>query len=104
MNRTGTSGRVTASDSGRLPAGAFLDRLPAALYVVAHLAFVAAGVWLWSRANGEGLSYSGALWLYAASQVGFFAYFAKLITMKVAVLAEQMLVFAMLLIIVLSAT
>jgi hypothetical protein len=104
MDSTLASDRAIEPHNRREPAGKFLDELPTALYVIAHVMFLAAGVGLWLRANDHGLPYSGALLLYAASQVGFFAYFAKWITMKVAVLAEQTLVFAMVSIIVLRAT
>ena len=87
--------------SRRGPFGGFLDRLPAALYALAHIGFLAAGLWLWWRANDAALPYSGALLLFAAGQLGFLAYFAKLITMKMAVLVEQTLVLAMITIIVL---
>lgn len=66
--------------------------------------FLAVGVWLWMRASDAALPYSGALALYALSQVGFFPYFANLITLKAAVLTEQTLVFAMVVMIVLRAT
>ena len=88
----------------RLPLGKFLDDLPMALYLVAHVAFLGIGLWLWARAHNSMLPYQGGLLLYAASQVVFFGYFAKWITLKMAVLAEQTLMVAMVLIIVLRAT
>ena len=88
----------------RVPFGKFLDDLPKALYVVAHVVFLGIGVWLWARAHGNALPYSEALPLYALSQIVFFGYFANLITMKMAVLAEQTLMLAMVLWIVLQAT
>lgn len=90
--------------SDRMPAGQFLDGLPKALYVVAHVIFLALGVWLWARANDNALMYSGALLLYALSQVLFFGYFANWITLKMAVLVEQALMAAMVLLVVLRAT
>ena len=79
--------------------GAFLDELPKALYVVAHLAFLAIGLWLWNDAK-PGAPFSPAvLLLYVASQVVFFLYFANWITFKMAVLVEQMLMVAMVLLI-----
>jgi hypothetical protein len=79
----------------RLPLGKFLDDLPKALYVVAHIAFLAVGVWLYARAQGAGGVPAGPLLLYAASQIVFFGYFASWITLKMAVLAEQTLMVAM---------
>ena len=104
MNGTQAANGLTGSVSGWRPVGRFLDRLPAALYAAAHVMFLVAGVWLWMRANDSGLPYSGAIVLYAISQLGFLAYFANAITMKTAVLLEQTLVFAALIAIVLSAT
>ncbi|MSQ33362.1 MAG: hypothetical protein EXR60_02930 [Dehalococcoidia bacterium] len=88
----------------RLPLGKFLDDLPKTLYVVAHIVFLAIGVWLWPRARGDALPYSEALLLYTLSQIVFFGYFANWITLKMAVLAEQTLMVAMVLVIVLRAT
>ncbi len=104
MNRTAGANGLAEVGGSRMPAGEFLDDLPKGLYVVAHVMFLAVGLWLWARVSDNALPYSGALALYALSQVGFFAYFANWITMKMAVLAEQTLVFAMILLIVLRAT
>jgi hypothetical protein len=90
--------------AGWRPAGRFLDDLPNGLYLVAHIAFLGASVGLLARANDYALPYSGAFVLYVLSQVGFLTYFAKLITMKTAVLLEQSLIFVMLVWIVLKAT
>jgi hypothetical protein len=100
MYEPAADGKATRIKMGhRTPAGQFLDSLPKGLYVVAHVTFLAVGLWLWSEASGRSLPYASALGLYALSQVGFFAYFANWITMKAAVLAEQSLVFAAVLVI-----
>ena len=100
MNTVTTS--TTRVGGGRAtPFGGFLDQLPQALYVMAHLVFLAAGVWFVIRAHDNALPHAEALALYAVSQLGFLAYFARAITMKLAVLMEQTLVFVMLLAIVL---
>jgi hypothetical protein len=88
----------------RVPAGRVLDEVPKALYVLAHVMFLAIGIWLWAWAAQHALPYLGALALYVISQVGFLAYFANVITMKTAVLVEQMAVVAMLILIILLAT
>lgn len=75
--------------------GGFLDELPKALYVVAHVAFLAVGLWLWNHAKPGSPISPAVLLLYAASQVVFFLYFANWITFKMAVLVEQMLMVAM---------
>ena len=79
-----------------VPFGSFLDALPTALYVAVHLVFMAATAWL--LAQGTTGAVRAALILYLASQPGFLLYFAGRITMKTAVLVEQTLVFAMVLI------
>lgn len=88
----------------RLPAGKVLDELPVSLYVLAHVVFLGIGIWLWLRATGGGLPWSGALLFYVISQIAFFGYFTKSITLKMAVLAEQILMVAMVLWIVLRTT
>jgi hypothetical protein len=88
----------------RVPAGGVLDDVPRALYAIAHVMFLALGIWLWVAARQNALPYSGALALYVLSQVGFLAYFANAITMKTAVLVEQIAVAVMLILIVLQAT
>ena len=87
-----------------MPAGGVLDDVPKALYAIAHVMFLALGIWLWVAARQNALPYSGALALYVLSQVGFLAYFANVITMKTAVLVEQIAVAVMLTLIVLQAT
>ena len=76
-----------------LPIGTFLDSLPAALFIAAHVAFIGAG--LWSAARARGLS--SLLALYVVSQLFFLAFFGGLVTMKMAVLLEQTLLVAMVL-------
>ena len=79
--------------------GTFLDELPKALYVIAHVAFFAIGLWLWEGASRATVPHPGALLLYVASQLFFFAYFTNWITFKMAVLVEQMLMLAMVIVI-----
>ena len=77
------------------PFGGFLDDLPKALYVIAHVAFFVVGLWLWARATPAAFPHPGALLLYVVSQVVFFGFFANWITLKMAVLAEQTLMVIM---------
>jgi len=101
---TETHAGQTLPTRKRVPAGGVLDEVPRGLYVIAHVAFLALGIWLWIEARQNALPYAGALSLYVISQVGFLAYFANVITMKTAVLVEQIAVAVMLLLIVLQAT
>ena len=75
--------------------GAFLDELPKALYVLAHVAFLAVGMGLWVHVRTTGFPHPDALLLYVTSQAVFFAFFANWITLKMAVLAEQTLMLVM---------
>lgn len=90
---------ATTATATRPAFGAFLDELPKALYVVAHVAFLAIGLYLWNNAKAGSPISPAVLLLYAASQVVFFLYFANWITFKMAVLVEQMLMVAMVLVI-----
>jgi hypothetical protein len=84
-----------------MPIGSFLDSFPAALFITAHVAFLALGVWAWRRASGTRKDFASAFWLYVASQPVFLAFFSGAITMKMAVLVEQMLIATMVLLIAL---
>ena len=85
--------------SGGTPFGGFLDLLPNALYALVHVVFLAAGAWMAMRGSESPLAHPEVIGLYVASQVGFLAFFARAITLKMAVLIEQTLVFAMLLLV-----
>lgn len=78
-----------------MPIGGFLDALPVALFVAAHLAFLAVGIWAIRRATTAGYAYAPALALYAVAQVVFLAVFGGVLTLKMGVLIEQTLVFAL---------
>ena len=72
-----------------MPFGTFLDTLPAAVFIVAHVFFPALGVWAARAGKAHGAGFASALWLYVVSQVVFLAFFGGAITMKTAVLVEQ---------------
>jgi hypothetical protein len=78
-----------------LPFGGFLDSLPPALFVAAHLMFLMVGGWLALR-DRTGAGGRSALWLYVGSQVVFLAFFGGLLTLKMSVLIEQTLMLLML--------
>jgi uncharacterized membrane protein len=78
-----------------MPIGGFLESLPSLLFIAAHLAFLAVGVWAVRTARIDGATFASAFWLYVASQVVFLAFFGGVITMKMAVLVEQMLIVVM---------
>ena len=83
-----------------MPIGGFLDTLPTMLYVAAHVAFLAVGLWAWKKATDNKLAFASAFWLYIASQVVFLTFFGGMITMKMAVLLEQTLIVIMVIYIV----
>ena len=80
-----------------MPIGAFLDQFPSMMFIAAHLAFLAVGIWAAKRASDNKSSYAGAFWLYVASQVIFLGFFGSILTMKMAVLIEQSLIVVMVL-------
>ena len=86
-----------------MPIGGFLDSLPSVLFVIVHLILLAAGLWALWKTNAEGRSYAWAFGLYALSQVVFLGFFGGVITIKLAVLLEQLLIVAMVLWIVMGA-
>lgn len=73
-----------------MPFGTFLDQLPAALFIAAHLAFLAVGAWA-VYATSPRRAVSRAFGLYAISQLAFLAFFGGALTLKMAVLLEQTL-------------
>ena len=85
-----------------MPIGGFLEQFPSIMFIGAHVAFLAVGLWALWRATGTGASYAWAFGLYAASQVIFLGYFGGVLTMKMAVLLEQTLIVVLVLWIVAS--
>lgn len=78
-----------------MPVGGFLDTLPTALFVAAHLAFLVVGIWAIRQLSRSGAAYAPALALYAAAQIVFLAVFGGALTLKMGVLIEQTLVVVM---------
>jgi hypothetical protein len=78
-----------------MPFGEFLEDFPTALFVLTHVAMVGIGVWAIVRTRGRSRVVGNALWLYLASQPVFFAFWAGLITLKMAAVTEQTLIMAM---------
>ena len=78
-----------------MPFGGFLDSLPAIVFIVVHLAALALGLWAIWRANADGMTYAWAFGLYALSQIVFLGFFGGVITIKMAVLLEQILIAAL---------
>ena len=75
--------------------GAFLDDLPKALYVLVHVAMLGVGIGVWVHAGNTAFPHPSALLLYVSSQVIFLGFCANWITLKMAVLLEQLLMLAM---------
>lgn len=78
-----------------MPIGTFLDDFPKALFVAAHVLFLLVGLWAIRRASAAKQPYAAPLWLYIVSQPVFLLFFGGAITLKMAVLAEQTLLVAM---------
>lgn len=87
-----------------MPLGGFLDELPTALFVAAHVMFLAIGIWAIRRTGAAGLAFSRALVLYATAQVVFLGVFGGALTLKMGVLTEQTLMVALVIWIAVRAT
>ena len=83
-----------------MPVGGFLDSFPSLVFIAAHLLFLVVGLWAMRQATFSGLPFSSALWLYVVSQVVFLAFFGGVLTLKMAVLVEQMLILAFIVLLV----
>ena len=75
-----------------MPIGGFLEEFPTIMFVGAHVVFLLVGLWAVKKATSDKANYAWAFWLYVASQVIFLGFFGGLLTMKMAVLLEQMLI------------
>ncbi len=54
--------------------------------------FLVVGLWAMRQATQSRLQFSSAFWLYVATQLVFLAFFGGVLTLKMAVLVEQMLI------------
>jgi hypothetical protein len=76
--------------------GGFLDTMPAWLFILAHVLFLAIGLWAAKTAMDKKVKYAKAFWLYPLVHLGFLSFFLfGAITFKMAVLVEQMLIVVM---------
>lgn len=78
-----------------MPFGGFLDDVPKALLIGAHVVLPLIGLWAWKRVNDAKAPYAPALWLYIASQPVFIAHFLDVITIRMTILTEQTLLVIM---------
>ena len=82
-----------------MPVGQFLDSFPAALFIAAHVAFIGVGFYCIKKIKDLAPAHMLAFWLYPISQIGFLVFFAGASTLKLAVLIEQMLMVALVLLV-----
>ena len=78
-----------------MPIGQFLDSFPAALFIAAHVAFLGIGLYCIKKINEPAPGLTLAMWFYPISESGFLVFFAGASTLKLAVLVEQMLMVAL---------
>jgi hypothetical protein len=78
-----------------MPIGHFLDAFPALIFIAAHVMFLALGLWAWKRTGSGRAPFATSFWLYVAAQAIFLGFFGGALTMKMAVLLEQMLMAGM---------
>jgi hypothetical protein len=62
-----------------------------------HSIFLLVGIWAAVKAKGLKLPYASAFWLYPLVHIGFLSFFGGILTLKMAVLIEQILIFIMVL-------
>ena len=82
--------------------GGFLDTLPAAMFIVVHCVLLIVGLWAFMKAKGKH-KYAPAFLLYVLVHVGFLSYLGGLITLKMGVFIEQVLIAVMVIWITLKA-
>jgi hypothetical protein len=78
-----------------MPLGTFLDTLPVGLFVAIHSILLLVGVWAIWKATSSRVPYAAAFWLYPLVHVGFLASFGGVLTLKMAVGIEQVLIVVM---------
>lgn len=78
-----------------MPIGGFLDGLPTMMFVVVHAILLLIGLWAVKNAKSKKLKYASAFWLYALVHVGFLSVFGGLLTLKMGVFLEQILIVIM---------
>ncbi len=77
--------------------GVFLDTLPTIIFVVTHIILLLVGLWTIMNAKNKKLKYASAFWLYVLVHVGFLSVFGGLLTLKMGVFIEQILIVIMVL-------
>jgi len=86
-----------------MPIGGFLDTLPVAMFVAVHIILLLVGLWVIKKASDKKLKYAKAFWLYPLVHIGFLSVFGGLLTLKMGVFLEQILILIMILWIVMNA-
>ena len=79
------------------PIGGFLDSFPSALFIAAHVIFIVAGFWAMQKSRANNQAFASLFWLYIITQLFFLGFLGGMITMKMAVLLEQILILIMVL-------
>ena len=77
--------------------GGFLDTLPTMMFVIIHIILLLIGLWVVKKANDRKLKYAKAFWLYPLVHIGFLSVFGGLLTLKMGVFIEQVLILIMVL-------
>jgi hypothetical protein len=72
-----------------MPEGYFLESWPTGIFVIAHILFILVGYWSFKSSKKHNQPYAGLIWIYIITQFFFLAMFGGFITMKLAVLMEQ---------------
>ena len=86
-----------------MPFGEFLDTLPAEMFIVVHVVLLLVALWVFKKASDKKLKYAKAFLLYALVHVSFLAMLGGLLTLKMSVFIEQVLIVVMVLWIIMNA-
>ncbi len=75
-----------------MPIGGFLDSMPTVIFVIFHIIFLLVGLWAVMSLGKSKAKFASAFWLYIVSQIGFLAVFGGILTLKMGVLIDQILI------------
>ena len=85
-----------------MPIGVFLDTLPTMLFVIIHVILLLIGLWAIKKSSDNRAKYTKAFWLYVLVHISFLSVFGGLLTLKMGVFIEQVLILIMVLWIVMK--
>lgn len=85
-----------------MPIGAFLDTFPTMMFVIIHAILLLIGLWAIKKSSDNKAKYAKAFWLYVLVHISFLFVFGEILTLKMGVFIEQILILIMVLWIVMK--